>query len=190
MLTTKGKLTAAHRRLVQNGSTDIDDFVVYRDRLMSSMEAYREQLNRDEEGKPYPANSELQLGLIKHSMDGLGHALEGLNGERPLSAILEAMDRDDAEALFAAMFFADTQIPKEYRTRPNDDIYGYILEVDPSFMTVELMKSFTQNPQTFNTAEDNERILAEITRGLYEAKHGIGTFVDEPVVSTGATPKL
>jgi len=149
MLTTKGKLTAAHRRLVQNGSTDIDDFVVYRDRLM-----------------------------------------EGLNGERPLSAILEAMDRDDAEALFAAMFFADTQIPKEYRTRPNDDIYGYILEVDPSFMTVELMKSFTQNPQTFNTAEDNERILAEITRGLYEAKHGIGTFVDEPVVSTGATPKL
>ena len=123
-------------------------------------------------------------------MDGLDHALEGLNGERPLSAILEAMGRDYAEEVFEAMFFADTQIPKEYRARPNGDIYGYILEVDPTFMTVELMKSFTESDQDFNTPEDNDRIAKDIAQGLYEAKHGVGSFVPAEPVSTGASPKL
>ena len=37
MLTAKGDLTAAHRRLVQQGATDIEGFVVFRDMLMASM---------------------------------------------------------------------------------------------------------------------------------------------------------
>jgi len=170
-----GELTAMQSKLVKNGPTDVEKFVVLSNEFSEYMGDYRYSIQNKNEPNSHTVDN---LHALSRLLDG---CFQNLNANEPSQTILSIMGRDKAIELFGEMFNYDVFVLQANSM----SLSAHMLDIDNTLLTDDFFAGFKESTKDI---KDDSRIRA-VLEHMIEYKFVIPARLSAAAAKLEVAPK-